>query len=76
MIGSDLNNYLEACKLHLFCLALFLWTLMLFFSASFTLEANLSLVIIDFPLLLKIESLKVNLKLNSLIGLLHKVQAN
>lgn len=76
MIGSDLNNYLEACKLHLFCLALFLWMLMLFLSASFTLEANLSLVIIDFPFLLKIKSLKVSLKLNSFIGLLHKVQAN
>ena len=72
MIGSDLNNHLEA----LFCLALFLWLLMLLLSASFILEANLSLVINDFPFLLKIESLKVNLKLNSLIGLLHKVQAN
>ena len=72
MIGSDLNNHLEA----LFCLALFLWMLMLLLSASFILEANLSLVINDFPFLLKIESLKVNLKLNSLTGLLHKVQAN
>ena len=72
MIGSDLNNHLEA----LFCLALFLWMLMLLLSASFILEAYLSLVINDFPFLLKIESLKVNLKLNSLTGLLHKVQAN
>ena len=72
MIGSDLNNHLEA----VFCLALFLWMLMLLLSASFILEAYLSLVINDFPFLLKIESLKVNLKLNSLTGLLHKVQAN
>ena len=50
--------------------------LMLLLSVSFILEVNLSLVIIDFPFLLKIESLKVNLKLNSLIGPLHKVQAN
>ena len=50
--------------------------LMLLLSVSFILEVNLSLIIIDFPFLLKIESLEVNLKLNSLIGPLHKVQAN